>query len=152
MSSVSRTMSTTPERVWEVLSDGWLFPLWVVGAARIREVDESWPKTGSHIYHSFGVWPVLINDDTEVLESQPGRTIRLRAKGQPLGAAEVTITLTASGSDTEVELQEVAVSGPGALIPDAVLAPMLNWRNVETLRRLAFLAERRPTSLLPKER
>ena len=151
MSSVTRTMSTTPERVWGVLSDGWLVPLWVVGASRIREVDESWPKPGSRIFHSFGVWPIMINDDTEVLESEPGRLIRLRAEGQPLGAAEVTITLTAIGSDTEVKIREVAVAGPGALIPDAVLAPLLNWRNTETLRRLAFLAERRPASLLPKE-
>lgn len=149
MANVSRTMSTTPERVWEVLSDGWLFPLWVVGASRIREVDESWPKPGSRIHHSVGVWPLLINDDTQVLDTEPGKMMKLRAEGQPLGAAEVTITLSAIGSDTDVEIQEVAVSGPGALVPDPVMAPVLNWRNVETLRRLAYLAERRPTALLP---
>ena len=27
MSSVTRIVNTTPDRVWEVLSDGWLFPL-----------------------------------------------------------------------------------------------------------------------------
>ena len=43
MSSVIRTMKTAPDRVWEVLADGWLHPLWVVGAAPIRNVDDSWP-------------------------------------------------------------------------------------------------------------
>jgi uncharacterized protein YndB with AHSA1/START domain len=47
MSSVTRIVETTPDRVWEVLSDGWLFPLWVVGAARIRDVEETWPEVGS---------------------------------------------------------------------------------------------------------
>ena len=28
-----------PSAVWAVLADGWLYPVWVVGAARMREVD-----------------------------------------------------------------------------------------------------------------
>ena len=145
MSSVTRIVNTTPDRVWEVLSDGWLFPLWVVGAARIRDVDETWPEVGSRIHHSVGVWPALINDDTEVLEQQPSRLIRLEASAWPLGKAHVAITLNATGSHTEVVIDEQATSGPGAVVPDALIAPVLNWRNVETLRRLALIAEKRPS-------
>jgi len=40
-------------------------------------------------------------------------------------------------------MEEEAVTGPGALVPDAVLDPALGIRNRETLRRLAWLAEGR---------
>ena len=143
MTTVSRTVSTSPDRVWDVLADGWLYPLWVVGAARIRDVDETWPAKGSKIHHSIGVWPALINDDTEVLELESGRAIRLRAKAWLLGQANVQITLSPVAGRTEVVLHEEPVSGPGVLIPDPILAPGLKWRNVETLRRLAFIAEGR---------
>ena len=148
MSSVTRIVNTTPDRVWDVLSDGWLFPLWVVGAARIRDVDETWPEVGSRIHHSVGVWPVLLNDDTEVVEQQPSQLIRLRANAWPLAQAHVSISLSAIGSHTEVVIEEHATSGPGAVLPDALIAPLLNWRNVETLRRLAYIAEKRPTQQL----
>ena len=144
MSSVTRIVNTTPDRVWEVLCDGWLFPLWVVGAARIRDVDDTWPEIGSRLYHSVGVWPALVNDHTEVLEQQPSRLIRLEARAWPLGQAHVAISLSATGSHTEVVIDEQLTSGPGAVMPDLLIAPVLNWRNVETLRRLAFIAEQRP--------
>ena len=51
-----------------MLSDGWLYALWVVGAARMRDVDEGWPAVGTRLHHSVGTWPLLIDDTTEVLE------------------------------------------------------------------------------------
>lgn len=146
-------MDATPEQVWEVLADGWLYPLWVVGASRMREVDDTWPAAGSHLHHSVGTWPLLLDDSTEVLECEPGSRIVLKARGWPAGEAKVTVTLTPhvpSGTgagveavQTDVELQEQAVSGPGALVPRPLQDPVLAWRNVEALRRLAYLAERR---------
>ena len=47
VSTNHRTVEATPQQVWDVLSDGWLFPLWVVGASRMREVDDHWPEVGS---------------------------------------------------------------------------------------------------------
>lgn len=138
-----RRMHVTPDKVWNVLSDGWLYPVWVVGASRMREVDEEWPAAGSRLHHSVGVWPALIDDYTEILESVPDRSLTLRARGWPLGEAQVIISLQPAGDETDVEIVEDAVSGPGRLVPLPVRAPMLKWRNTETLRRLAFLAERR---------
>jgi uncharacterized protein YndB with AHSA1/START domain len=66
----SRTINATPEKVWEVLSDGWLYPLWVVGATRMRDVDQAWPQVGAKIHHSAGVWPAIVDDNTEVLGSR----------------------------------------------------------------------------------
>ena len=138
-----RRMHVTPDRVWKVLSDGWLYPVWVVGASRMREVDDEWPAAGSRLHHSVGIWPALIDDYTEVLESVPNRSMTLRARAWPVGEAQVAINLRPVGDETDVEIVEDAVSGPGRLVPQPARTPMLMWRNTETLRRLAFLAERR---------
>ena len=144
MSTTTRHIDATPEHVWEVLADGWLYPLWVVGASRMREVDDHWPEVGSQLHHSVGCWPVLIDDSTEVLELQPRRSLLLKARGWPAGEAHVAIHLEASGSGTTVRMEEDAVNGPGALVPEPLRRLPLAWRNVEALRRLAYLAERRP--------
>ncbi|MRJ76169.1 SRPBCC family protein [Aeromicrobium sp. SMF47] len=146
MSVNTRIINTSPENVWNVLADGWTYPLWVVGASRVRDVDESWPAVGSLIHHSVGVWPALIDDNSEVLEVDPQRMIRLRARGWPIGEAEVVIELKPSGAHTEVEIREQAVAGPGVLVPEPIKGLTLKWRNTETLRRLAYIAENRPAS------
>jgi hypothetical protein len=144
MSVNTRVLHATQTQVWSVLADGWTYPLWVVGAARIREVEDDWPAAGSKIHHSVGVWPVMIDDTTSVMEAEPLRHIRLKARGWPLGEAEVDITLTPSGRDTEVRIAETPTAGPGVAIPDVINDIGLKWRNTETLRRLAYIAENRP--------
>ena len=143
MSSQARIVKAPPTAVWEVLADGWLYPLWVVGASRIRDVDPSWPEQGSQIAHSVGAWPMLIDDTTEVTECRPGQLLALRARAWPAGEAAVEIRLSGSGPDTEVTMKEDAVTGPAVLVPKPVRDVTLNKRNAEALRRLAYLAERR---------
>ena len=141
--TTERTIHATPEKVWSVLSDGWLYPLFVVGASRMREVDEQWPAEGSAIHHSVGGWPALIDDKTIVTESVPRERLVLRARAWPVGEAQVIFELEPRGTDTHVSITEDAVSGPGAWGPGVLRKPMIAWRNIETLRRLAFVAERR---------
>jgi uncharacterized protein YndB with AHSA1/START domain len=143
MSTTSRPISATPDQVWSVLSDGWLYPLFVVGASRMRDVDEGWPAVGTRLHHSVGTWPLLIDDTTEVLEVEQGRRLLLLARGWPAGQAHVDITLEPRGTDTVVTIKEQATAGPGALIPKALQDPQLHLRNIETLRRLAFVVEGR---------
>lgn len=143
MSVNRRVIAATPDDVWNILADGWLYPLWVVGASRIRDVDRDWPEVGSRIHHSVGVWPLLIDDHTEVLEAVPGRSITLKARAWPVGEAKVDIRLGDIGAQTEVVITEDAVAGPGVLVPEPLKGLTLKWRNVETLRRLAFVAEGR---------
>ena len=143
MTSNTRTIHAAPAKVWETLSDGWLYPLWVVGATRMREVDEHWPAVGAKLHHSAGVWPLVVDDTTEVLDLSPGTFLRLLARGWPAGEAEVVITLTPQGEGTLLEMQEDAVAGPGKLVPVPVRAPLIGWRNAEALRRFAAVAERR---------
>jgi uncharacterized protein YndB with AHSA1/START domain len=138
-----KIIDTAPEKVWEVLSDGWLYPLWVVGATRMRAVDDTWPEPGSKLHHSAGVWPLAVDDTTEVVECEPARYLQVVARGWPLGEAEVRLTLDGMGTRTRVVLEEHPVKGPGALVPKPIYEPLLAWRNVESLRRLAFLVEGR---------
>lgn len=143
MSSNTRVMDCTVEDVWEVLSDGWLYPLFVVGASRMRDVDADWPAVGTRLHHSVGVWPLLIDDTTEVLEVEPQRMLRLAARAWPSGKAEVVFRTRMLSARAEVVIEEDAVAGPARLLPPPVRQPMLHWRNEETLQRLAMLAERR---------
>ena len=70
--------------------------------------------------------------------------LRLRARAWPAGAAEVTLRLNPVGTDTEVTIEEQADLRPGgAACRGSSQDPPLAWRNVETLRRLAYIAERR---------
>ena len=143
MSTTTRPVSATPEQVWEVLADGWLYPLFVVGASRMRDVDASWPAVGARLHHSVGSWPLMIDDTTEVLEVEEAKRILLLARGWPAGQAHVDISLQPSGDTTVVTITEDATAGPGLLVPKPLRDVQLHWRNVETLRRLAFVVEGR---------
>ncbi|MGB3731888.1 SRPBCC family protein [Microbacterium sp.] len=143
MSRNVRVMHCTPEDVFDVLADGWLYPTWVVGAWRMRDVDEDWPRVGAGLHHSVGVWPALINDETVVEDYQHPRAMVMRAKGWPVGEARVTIQVRPRGTETIVRMQEEATAGPARLVPRAVMDVLLYWRNAETLHRLAYLAEGR---------
>jgi len=139
---VTRLVEASAADIWAVLSDGWAYASWVVGAARIRGVDAGWPKVGTQIHHSFGLWPALIDDSTEVLRADPFRELILKARGWPAGEAHVRLTLDPRGSDrTELRIAEDAVAGPGAFVPRPVRQGLIAWRNTESLRRLAYLAE-----------
>ncbi len=143
MSTTSRPIAASPERVWEVLADGWLYPLFVVGATRMRAVDDTWPAVGSRLHHSVGVWPALNDDTTEVHEVEEGRRILLHARPWPAGQAHVDISLQPNGQSTVVTIVEQVTAGPGALIPKPIQDPQLHLRNIETLRRLSFVVEGR---------
>jgi uncharacterized protein YndB with AHSA1/START domain len=141
MSRCTKVMSCSPEAVFDVLSDGWTYATWVVGAARIRRVDEGFPEPGAAVHHSVGAWPLLLSDVTEVEHVDPPHEIVLRAKTWPAGEALVRVSCQGSDGRTEVELEEYAVAGPAALVPRPVESLLLRARNQETLRRLAYLAE-----------
>jgi len=137
-----KVMNCTPEAVFRVLADGWLYPSWVVGASRIRNVGEGWPGEGAVIHHSFGTWPVLIDDTTSVDEWDPPRHAKFRARGWPIGEAYVIIDVKPRGEATcIVRIIEDAAEGPGRYVPKILRDVGIYYRNIETLRRLAYLAE-----------
>jgi hypothetical protein len=147
-----RLLQAEPDAVWAVLADGWLYPVWVVGASRMREVDDEWPATGARLHHSVGAWPLLVDDETEVVESVPGSLLVLRARVRPWGEATVRISVDPVGAGTQVAIEEDVTSGPGSWVPGVVRGPALDWRNSETLRRLAYVAERRASPVRARDR
>ena len=136
-----RTFSCTAEQVFAVLANGWLYPTWVVGASRMRDVDASWPAVGSSLHHSVGVWPALLNDSTSILEWQPPRHVTMKARGWPIGEAHVSIDIQDHESGCLVRITEDVVAGPARLVPTVLSDLAISYRNSETLHRLAYLAE-----------
>jgi len=143
-------MDCSPQDVFDVLTNGWSYASWVVGAARIRMVDKDFPATGSKVHHSVGLWPVLISDNTEVEKISEPHEMQLRVKAWPTGEGRVRFTCRARGGQTEVVMEETAISGPAALIPAPAEDLLLRVRNNETLRRLAYLAENRAGREFPQ--
>lgn len=141
---VSRSVAAPAEAVWAVLTDGWQYATWVVGASRVRAVDRGWPGVGTRLHHSFGPWPVVISDATVSEECAEPRHLVLRAKGWPVGEARVDLEVVPDGPDScTVSIAEDAISGPARIVPLPVRQAMILPRNREALRRLAFIAEGR---------
>jgi len=92
--TVKRDTTASRQRVWDVIADGWTYSQWVVGTSWMRAVDRNWPQPSSTIHHSVGIWPALLNDNTEVLASTPGRELVLLAKASPGAGLESRSSLT----------------------------------------------------------
>ncbi len=142
--AVARQTSASPQQVWSVLADGWAYTTWVVGACRVRAVEPDWPLAGQRIHHSFGTWPVLLNDTTEVLDAIELESLTLQARGWPMGEATVHISLQPWQSGTLIRIHEDATTGPATLVPKPLRQLAIGPRNRESLRRLAYLAEGKP--------
>lgn len=139
---MQRTVHASPERVFAVLSNGWSYSDWVVGTSHIREVDPHWPQLGARLHHKAGPWPVSLWDSSRVLAMEESRRLCLNARLWPLGEAVVDIRLAASGENaTRVTLQEDFEQGPLRWVQNKMNDLILHKRNVESLRRLADLAE-----------
>jgi carbon monoxide dehydrogenase subunit G len=142
MARVTTEMAAPVEAVWAALSDGWSYSAWVVGTVKIRDVDPEWPAVGAKLHHAVGAWPLTLQDETEITECEPGRRLLMQARGWPVGAATVELTLHPAGDHTLVEMYEEPTSGPGAWINNPVLDAIGKKRLEETLDRLRLLVER----------
>ena len=141
MTSVQQHTSATPAQVWSVLSNGWLYATWVVGTSRIRDVDPDWPQAGTQIHQSVGLWPALLNDETESLESKAGY-LELSAAAWPFGRARIRLTIEKDGDGSLITMDEFVETAPLRWIPPVVQRTAMRPRLNECLQRLAMLAER----------
>lgn len=143
MSQNTRVIKCPPDAVFAVLADGWTYASWVVGAARIRDVDDDWPAVGSRIHHSVGAWPLMISDTTSVEAVTPPSELVLTVRAWPAGQGKVRMRIVPEGAWSRVTMEEDAEAGPALAMIKPVRDLMLSWRNTEALRRLAYLAENR---------
>jgi uncharacterized protein YndB with AHSA1/START domain len=135
-------IDATPQDVFTVLRDGWRYSSWVVGTSHMMAVSDDWPAKGSKLFHAAGAWPLIVRDQTEVLDVEPDRRLELMAHGRPLGDAHIIIELDDEAGGCRVTMYEEPAAGPGKWLNNPVGEAILRRRNTEALRRLRALAER----------
>jgi uncharacterized protein YndB with AHSA1/START domain len=150
VAEVSKFIDAPPDRVWVELSDGWMYTGWVVGASHIRGVDGHWPDVGAKLHHQVGAWPLMISDSTRVVESVPSKRLVLQARAWPAGEARVEIDLEPEGGGTLVRMVEYPTDGAAKVLHNPIQDAVLRKRNVESLERLACIAENRPLDRVTK--
>jgi uncharacterized protein YndB with AHSA1/START domain len=136
-------LEVSPDDVWEVLSDPYAYPRWVVGSKETVEADPDWPRPGAEFRVKVGAGPLNYTDRTVCREVEPGRRIALHAGGGGVAGADVDILLEPSGSGTVVTLEEKPGGFSAPLRSLAPLQWLIKVRNVESLRRLKRLSEAR---------
>jgi len=138
-----RYMPVPPQAVWDALADPGGYGYWVVGSKVVRDADADWPAPGSKFHHTVGVGPLEVSDHTESLEARAPALLRIRAKGRPLGTAQVTLEMIPEDGGTTVRITE----NPDGLTALLSLNPLVHvatkLRNAESLMRLEELALRR---------
>ena len=144
MAEVTMHAAVPPSRVWATLADGWLYSAWVVGTSKIRAVDHGFPAPGTKIYHAVGLWPVLLEDETEVLESEPEQRLVLQARAWPVGEATVMLELVPTADGTAIRMAETPTKGLAAKANNPVAEKVLERRIIECLKRLVPLVEGHP--------
>jgi uncharacterized protein YndB with AHSA1/START domain len=143
MAECETFIDAAPECVFEVLLDADTYPRWVVGCRDTRGRDETWPSPGARFHHRVGVGPLSVDDSTGILAVEPPRRLVLEARAGPAGVAEVVFDVTPEGAGSRVRISERPVGGPAAALRNTVQDGLLEFRNIETLRRLRGCVEER---------
>jgi hypothetical protein len=137
--SDSIVVAASRERIFEVLCDPECYVRWVVGAGRLRGVDESWPSVGSRFHHTVGIPPFEVQDSTEVRRCEAPTHIELCAMVRPFFEAIVDLRLADVGyGRTRITMTERSTGG--LMARTAWMAgPALSMRNRLALRRLEHI-------------
>lgn len=143
MSRTVHYIKATPDEVFDVLKNPYSYAYWVVGAKRIRRVEDAWPAAGSAFHHTVGAGPLTVKDKTRIVRIDEPRLLELEARAWPAGQARVTLDVQPSGSGSRVEIVEVPTAGPARQLHNPVLDAAAHARNTVALRRLARMAEGR---------
>ena len=128
-----------PDEVFEHLLNPWEYPKWLLGASKMRDVDDDWPTVGSKFHHTVGLGPLKVDDTSEILECDRPRRLVLKVKATPVVQGIVTFALvpTPEGG-TVLTLQEEPALRIGGLLRPA-LDPPTHMRNKGSLKQLGDL-------------
>jgi uncharacterized protein YndB with AHSA1/START domain len=99
-------VAAPPDRVFDAIADARTYPEWLVGAKRIRHVDDSWPEPGSRFHHTVGIGFMTVKDATTVMAIDRPHRLELEAGVGPLGAAHVRFTVESSEGGSRVTVEE----------------------------------------------
>jgi uncharacterized protein YndB with AHSA1/START domain len=136
------------DEVFDVLLDPTTYPDWLVGADRVRAVDDGWPAPGTAFHHTVGVGPLKVSDKTTVVSVDRPHRLELMAHVGPVMTARVTFELASRPEGgTSVAIHERPERGVAAAawqwFGRRVLAAGIWGRNAVALDRLrSYLAAR----------
>jgi hypothetical protein len=134
-------ISVSPEDVFAVLSEPRSFARWVVGSREIRRADPGWPSVGTAFDHRVGLWPFTLSDNSEVVQCEAPRLLKLLVKARPFSRAYVTLKLKQSDAGTLLSMDEFAADSRSRLFFNPLTDPLIHLRNNVSLRRLKALSE-----------
>lgn len=143
MAYTSRILHAPIDVVWDVLIDPYTYPDWLIGAAAIRDVDDSWPEVGSRFHHRVGIGWMSIPDHSEVEDVVEPDLLRLAVRARPFVSAVATFRLVGDGDTTVVAIEEEPQVRVIGNVVRPVMDPMIHVRNHRSLRRLDHLVARR---------
>jgi uncharacterized protein YndB with AHSA1/START domain len=139
-------IEASPREVFDALADARTYPKWLVGAKRIRRVEQDWPVEGSSFHHTVGAGPIVINDRTTIVSFQRPHELRLRAGVGPLGQAFVRFSVDeVQATRSKVTFDEEPASGLLKLAWTTLGRPLMRlgiWgRNAVSLDQLRAYVE-----------
>ena len=134
MTTVQVTLAAPRPDVWAALVDVRTYPTWLVGARRIRSVDDDWPAPGTAFHHVVGFGPITIADATRSVAVDPERRLELVVRARPAVEATVVFELRDAAEGTLVTMEEHPIGVHRILAP--VLAPLTQARNRASLAQL----------------
>lgn len=128
------------DAVFNLLADPTTYPDWLVGAQRIRDVDDKFPEEGTKFEHSVGpTEATTIDDNTEVLETHGHRQLLMEIHLGPF-KGEVEFDLRKRGNDATDVIMRERPTGP-AMFLTPLIRPVLALRNHRSMRQLAEIAQ-----------
>lgn len=145
---VSIEISATPERVWEVVEPIENHVDWMSDAESIRFHGEQRRGVGTTFVCRTKVGPLVLDDEMQITEWEPGRVMGVRHQGLVTGTGRFVLVPIDGGRRTRFEWEERLTfprwlgGRAGALLAGRAVFPLI-WRR--NLARLAKIAEARPT-------
>lgn len=140
MTTTTQHIAVPPSAVFAAIGDPTTYPRWLVGAQRIRHVEQGWPREGTSFHHTVGVGPLHVEDQTTVVALDPPDLLELRAGVGLLGAAHVTFRLAGRDGGTDISIDEEPAEGVLRLTWRALGKPLMAlglWtRNEVSLQQL----------------
>jgi uncharacterized protein YndB with AHSA1/START domain len=111
MVSTEEHVDAPPSVVFDVVTNAEWYPDWLVGAKRIRLVEDEWPRRGAAFHHTIGAGPLRLRGSTSVVDVDAPRCLELRAGMGPLGAARVRFTMEPEDDGTLLHIDEEPEQG-----------------------------------------
>jgi len=141
---------STPDEVYEVLSDARLLPDWWKGVYLESEPINGWstPKVGARVrVKARGFLPYTLSFILEATALQPGRLVEVRTLGDFEGVWRATLSAGDSGTRVDIDWK-VTVQKPVVRLLSPLLKPLFAWNHHWTTPRgeaglRAYLVERR---------